>query len=103
MKEYCCEIKEFCDKDPEICPIAKENKQIEELKGALQKVADAFDVVYGEMFRFVKSLVEFSINLRNRRPCHLAEYHPKARVRKKNMARIKRYIKRMDKEKRNDR
>lgn len=32
--EYCCEIKQYCDKGPLQCPIAKRNKDIEEFEKA---------------------------------------------------------------------
>ena len=34
MKEYCCEIKEYCNHNPKECPIAKRNKDIAEIKNA---------------------------------------------------------------------
>ena len=34
LDKYCCGIKQYCDHDPEKCPIAKRNKDIDEFEKA---------------------------------------------------------------------
>ena len=56
MNKFCCELKHFCENNPEQCPIAKENKDIADFEKAKQ---DLFNVVVGD----IKKVFEFLIKL----------------------------------------
>lgn len=39
--QYCCEMKEYCDKSPQLCPIAKRTKDIALFDAEKKELRDA--------------------------------------------------------------
>lgn len=42
QRQYCCEIKKYCEAAPEQCPIARKNKDIAEFEEAMLPIRTLF-------------------------------------------------------------
>lgn len=79
--------------------IGEHQEDIEKAVEALQRLADAIGVVImpilDKVWEVLKKVMEAVLHIYpNKRVLHLAMYHPKERVRKKNMHRIMRWVER---------
>lgn len=71
------------------------SKVIDALIPVIQKVADAFVPLIAEAVKNISKIYEWLINAYpNKRVLYLAKYHPKERIRKKNMHRVWQWIER---------
>ena len=77
------------------CAIPAVQKMIDVLVPAIQGLIDAIAPLFAEAVKNMTGIYEAAINsYPNKRVLHLAKYHPKERVRKKNMRRVLKWIER---------
>lgn len=65
MEQYCecCDIKGYCDKIPDDCPLAKEYKQIEEFENAKEQLKNELIKSFEKYFNWFEDKIK-SINRR---------------------------------------
>lgn len=58
---YCCDIKEYCDHNPQECPIAKRNKDIAEIKNAenelIEAIKDRFNPILDKIEKILRGVI----------------------------------------------
>lgn len=105
-----CDVNAYCQADCESCKLADELRKKQDLDEALenmkQVLGELFQPLYDTIHQMVENLAKmFGVTIPkvielarkissypNKKVVHLAFHHPKARVRKKNLNRIKKWI-----------
>ena len=110
MKEYCaeCDIKEYCNRQPEQCEVAKHIKDIaeyEKAKEALQScIISCIEPIVDVLLELIQRVAEVLNNLfeaikeflkkANKKVYNRAIHHKKKKTRKKNLSRLFKICKR---------
>lgn len=77
------------------CAIPAIQKMVDVLVQCVQELIDAIAPLFGEAVKNMTEIYEAAINsYPNKRVLYLAKYHPKERIRKKNMRRVLKWIER---------
>ena len=86
---------EWIIKQCDECIIPAIQKMVDVIASYVQELIDAIMPLLGEAIKNMTEIYEATINsYPNKRVLHLAKYHPKERVRKKNMRRVLKWIER---------
>jgi pyruvate-formate lyase-activating enzyme len=96
-----CPLKKYCSDDCANCTDQDKTEKIERIAEALQpiiaNISQTIIPIIQETIHFIKRFWRAVIECYpNRRVVHLALYHPKSRVRKKNINRIMKWIERQE-------
>jgi hypothetical protein len=93
-----CELKPYCDKDCEECAFLKQQIDIQTLCGAVENlknaILEAFTPLINNAIKVFNKLWDDILHVYpNKKILNLALHHPRERTRKKNMNRIKKWLK----------
>jgi hypothetical protein len=88
-----CDLKPYCNEDCNQCDYGGELKQRQTLAEAVEDIRNAFLELFEPIFDLASRMVNMLEGFKDRKVAHLAAHHKKKRIRKKNMKRILKWMK----------